>query len=142
MLQVAALYTLLAFLADANIVDGNLGPGQAAALWGLLFATMLIMRAAARRLAGALVDEERCVILGNAEAAHWLNTKLQRCEGARVEVVGRVPLSAGDPSANGLPVLGDFESLVGVLGEHRVDRALIAPGRGMATTACSTRSGS
>ena len=128
--NVATLYTLLAFLAGANVVEGTFGRPQAAVLWGLLFLLMLLMRSLARALAGALVPEERCVIVGNAEAAHWLATKMERCEGARVEVVGRVPLSPEDTSVNELPLLGRFDALEALFAEHRVDRALIAPGSG------------
>ena len=128
--QVAALYTLLAFFAGERIVDGTFGRGQAAALWGLLFVSMLLMRGLARRLAGKMVDEERCIILGNADAAHWLTTKLERSQETKARVVGRVPLSPEDTSSNALPMLGSFDSLGSALAEHRVDRALIAPGRG------------
>ncbi len=127
--RVAVLYTLLAFLAGAGFVAGTLGRPQAAILCGLLFTLMLLMRVLARALAGSLLAEERCVILGNADAAHWLATKLERSPGARVEVLGRVPLS-DDPSTNELPVLGSLDTLGRLLAEHRVDRALIAPGRG------------
>jgi exopolysaccharide biosynthesis polyprenyl glycosylphosphotransferase len=91
---------------------------------------MVLMRTLARHLACALVEEERCVILGNADAAHWLSTKLERSRGARVHVAGRIPLNPDDTSRNELPLLGSFESLERLLAEHRVDRALIAPGRG------------
>jgi exopolysaccharide biosynthesis polyprenyl glycosylphosphotransferase len=128
--RVAALYTLLAFLAGGAIVEGDFSQEQAAFLWGLLFGLMLSMRALARRLAGALTAEERCVILGNAEAAHWLSCKLDRCEGARVQVVGRVRLNPDDDSLNELSVLGDLDSLAALLGRYEIDRALIAPGRG------------
>ena len=50
------------------------------------------------------------MILGNAEAAHWLLTKLDRCPGIKVDVIGRIPLGAGDASANALPVLGEVEA--------------------------------
>jgi exopolysaccharide biosynthesis polyprenyl glycosylphosphotransferase len=128
--RVAVLYTLLAFLAGGAIVEGGLGRPQAALLCGLLLTLMLLMRGLSRAVAGLLVADERCVILGNADAAHWLATKLERSPGARVEVVGRVPLSPGDPSTNALPVLGGLDSLGALLTAHRVDRALIAPGRG------------
>ena len=128
--NVATLYTLLAFLAGANVVEGTFGRPQAAVLWGVLFLFMLLLRGVARALAGALVPEERCVILGNAEAAHWLATKMERCDGARVQVVGRVPLSPDDTSVNELPLLGRFDALEALFAEHRVDRALIAPGSG------------
>ena len=126
----AALYTLLAFLAGGAIVEGTLGREQAAVLWVLLFGSMLLMRAMARGLAGVLVDEERCVILGNADAAHWLAIKLERCTGTRTRLIGRIPLSPDDSSANELPLLGRLDALGKLLGDHRVDRALIAPGSG------------
>jgi exopolysaccharide biosynthesis polyprenyl glycosylphosphotransferase len=125
---VASLYTLLAFLAGEAIVEGTFGREQAAVLWGLLFLAMLLARVCARHVAARLTKEERCVILGNAQAAHWLSSKLARCEGARVNVVGRVPLSNDDASVNGMPVLGSFDSLASLLVEHEIDRALIAPG--------------
>ncbi|HXV05343.1 MAG TPA: sugar transferase [Solirubrobacterales bacterium] len=128
--RVATLYTLLTFLAGGRIVEGTLGRGQAVLLWAALFLSLLLMRDLARRLAGVRVDEERCVVLGNADAAHWLCTKLERCEGANTRVLGRVPLNPDDTSVNELPVLGGFDSLERLFAEHRVDRALIAPGRG------------
>ena len=128
--EVATLYTLLAFLGGANIVEGTFGREQAAALWGLLFTLMLLMRMLARRLAAALVDKERCVILGNADAAHWLTTKLERSVASRTQIVGRVPLSPSDSSTNQLPRLGRFDALERLLAEHSVDRVLIAPGHG------------
>ncbi len=127
---VATLYTLLAFLAGEKIVEGTFGRAQAAVLWGMLFLLMLVGRGLARRIAASRVTEERCVILGNAEAASWLSTKLERCTGSSTEVVGRVPLNPDDTSVNGLPMLGHFDDLEGLLVEHEVDRALIAPGTG------------
>ncbi|MGH3262840.1 MAG: nucleoside-diphosphate sugar epimerase/dehydratase, partial [Trebonia sp.] len=127
---VATFYTLLAFLAGLNIVDGVFGRAQAAVLWISLFALMLLMRAFARWIAGALVEDERCLIVANANAAHWLATKLERSPGARTHVVGRVPFSPHDTSSDELPLLGGFESIEHLIAEHRVDRALIAPGKG------------
>ncbi len=125
--RVAALYTLLAFLAGEAIVDGTFGREQAAVLWGLLFVLMLVGRGCARGVAGMIVPKERCVILGNAEAAHWLNSKLERRAGKRADVVGRVPLSPDDTSTNEVALLGGFDSLESLLEQHNVDRALIAP---------------
>ncbi len=124
---VATLYTLLAFLAGEAIVEGTFGREQAVVLWALLFFSLLVGRAVARRIAESLAEDERCVILGNAEAAAWLSTKLDRCPGSSTEVVGRVPLSPDDGSVNGLPLLGGFDSLGALLREQKIDRALIAP---------------
>jgi exopolysaccharide biosynthesis polyprenyl glycosylphosphotransferase len=78
----------------------------------------------------ALADEERCVILGNAKAAHLLTAKLARSRGIKANVIGRVPIDPNDTSVNELPLLGSFESLERLLTEHAVDRAVIAPGYG------------
>jgi exopolysaccharide biosynthesis polyprenyl glycosylphosphotransferase len=126
--RVAALYTLLAFLAGTAIVDGPFGSDQAAALWALLFISMLITRTIARRIAGAIAPEERCVILGTAEAGHWLSSKLERSHATRVRIVGRVPLNPNDQSTNELSLLGSFEQLGLLLAEHDVDRVVLAPG--------------
>jgi exopolysaccharide biosynthesis polyprenyl glycosylphosphotransferase len=127
---VASLYTLLAFLAGDAIVDGTLGREQALLLWVLMIGLTLLTRALARRGAAAIVPAERCLILGNAEAAHWLSSKLERCQGGRICVVGRVPINPDDSSLNGMPLLGRFGDLETVLEDNGVDRALIAPGRG------------
>jgi exopolysaccharide biosynthesis polyprenyl glycosylphosphotransferase len=128
--RVAALYTLLVFLGGERIVNGTFGRGQALLFWALLFFSMLLMRWLARGLAGNLVAEERCLILGNAEASQWLTTKLQRSHGTKVRVVGRVPLSPEVEGPGGLATLGEFGQLSGLLRQYSVDRALIAPGRG------------
>ncbi len=127
--RVAALYTLLAFLAGDAVVHGSLGRDQALFLWGFLFVSMLALRGLARRVASRLVDDERCLVIGQAGPAHRLAAKLDRCPGTRAGVVGRVPLSPNDLSINELPVLGSFESLGRLLAEYGVDRAVIAPGR-------------
>jgi exopolysaccharide biosynthesis polyprenyl glycosylphosphotransferase len=128
--RVAALFTLLAFLAGDNVVSGHLGQAQAAALWGILFVSMIALRSTARCVAGLVSPAERCLILANAEAAQWLSTKLERSHRTNVCVVGRVPLGPDGLSAGAVPWLGDFDALEALLDEHKVDRALIARGKG------------
>jgi exopolysaccharide biosynthesis polyprenyl glycosylphosphotransferase len=130
--RVAALYTLLAFLAGDAMVDGHLGQAQGVALWGILFVSMVVLRSTARCIAGRVSSQERCLILANAEAAQWLSTKLERSHRTNVCVVGRIPLGPGDVSAGGggVPRLGAFDALESLLDEHKIDRALIARGKG------------
>ena len=52
--RVATLYTLIVSIGAGYLIDGHLGSEQALALWVLLFGSMLVTRAAARRLARAL----------------------------------------------------------------------------------------
>ena len=125
---VATLYTLIIFLAGPNIVDGPLGRDQALGLWGLLLMSMLVTRCIARRLARAVAPEERCLVLGDHLVAAWLANKVAGTPGLKTRIVGRVALEPDPPGANGLPVLGEFDTLGVALAEHDVDRVIIAPG--------------
>ena len=121
--SVATFYTLLTFLGGEKLVGGDFGQVQGAFLWAILFVSLLTMRASMRRVARSIAPAERCVILGNADAAAWLTEKLER-SGAGSVVVGRVPLNPSDSSSGGLPVLGTFNSLDHLLRRHQIDRAL------------------
>jgi exopolysaccharide biosynthesis polyprenyl glycosylphosphotransferase len=125
---VATLCTLLVFLAGDYIVDGPFGRDQALGFWGLLFASMLVTRCVARRVARALAPEERCLVLGDHEVAAWLASKVENTPGVSTRIVGRVPLERDPPGANHLPILGGFDTLGLVLADHDVDRVIIAPG--------------
>jgi exopolysaccharide biosynthesis polyprenyl glycosylphosphotransferase len=127
--SVATLFTLLAFLGGEKLATGEFDRPQAFALWALLCVGMLCMRTQMRKLASSRVPTERCLILGNADAAHWLTEKLRRSQHCNVDVVGRVTLNPSDGSTNELPVLGDLDSLAEILAMNEVDRALIAPAR-------------
>jgi exopolysaccharide biosynthesis polyprenyl glycosylphosphotransferase len=125
---VATLYTLLIFLAGDWIVDGSFGRDQALGLWGLLFGSMLVTRCGARRLARAVAPPERCLVLGDHEVAAWLAAKVDASPGVKTLIVGRVPLETDPPGANGLSILGGFDTLGLTLEQHDVDRVIIAPG--------------
>jgi exopolysaccharide biosynthesis polyprenyl glycosylphosphotransferase len=125
--RVATLYTLLAWVGSDLMIEGYLGSGQALALWMLLFVSMLVTRASARRLARAIAPEERCLVLGDAAAARWISSKLQSTGGIKACVVGRVPLEPESPGPNGVRVFGGFDTLGLALAEQDVDRVVIAP---------------
>jgi exopolysaccharide biosynthesis polyprenyl glycosylphosphotransferase len=128
--RVAALFTLLTFLAGDAVVQGHLGRDQALALWLILFVSMVVLRWAARGLGGLATPPERCLILANSEAAQWLTTKLERSHRTNVEVVGRVPLGPDSSNDGSVPRLGTVEELASLLDEYEVERALVARGRG------------
>jgi exopolysaccharide biosynthesis polyprenyl glycosylphosphotransferase len=125
--RVATLYTLLVWLAGDALVQGPyFGRDQAIGLWGLLFFSMLVFRAAARWVARSISPAERCLVLGDHTAAKWVAQKLEACHGVKAEVVGRVPLEIERPLQNGLPVLGEFDTLGIVLADKEIDRVIIA----------------
>lgn len=143
--RVATLYTLLAWLAEGWLIEGQFGHVQVLALWALLLMQMLITRAVVRRLARACTPQERCMVLGDDAAATLMRDKLARCPGTKALVVGYVALEGQDTGEhrtatvagkNGLAVidgdehptmLGDFEGLGDVLARHEIDRVIIAP---------------
>jgi exopolysaccharide biosynthesis polyprenyl glycosylphosphotransferase len=130
--RVATLYTLVLFIAGDTIAHGPLGRDQALGLWMLLFVSMLGTRASARWTARALAPEERCLVLGDSEAGAWLASKLEAGSGIRARVVGRVALEPDPPGVNGVPLLGDYETLGVVLADQDIDRVIIAPGDSVA----------
>ena len=124
---VATLYAFLIWLAGDLIVDGQFGRDQAVGVWALLLASMLATRALARYVARAVSDEERCLVLGDADTAGWLARRFDEMPSLKARVVGRVPLEPELPGANGLPVLGDVATLGRLIDEERVERAIVAP---------------
>src|SRR6185437_6677948 len=92
-----------------------------------LFVSMVGLRAVARRTAPLLVDGERCLIIGGADTARRLASQIDRCVGAKAEVIGRLG-RVGERDDGVVPLLGEFGALRQVLCDHRIDRAVIAPG--------------
>jgi exopolysaccharide biosynthesis polyprenyl glycosylphosphotransferase len=127
LLKAATLYVLVLWLGAPIVLEGELGRTQGFACWVLLPTLMLATRAAARRLAGARSVEERCLVLGDPVAAHWLKGKMASTTVVRAHIVGRVALEPASSRSNGVPLLGDFSALGLVLAEHDIHRVIIAP---------------
>src|SRR5215212_11059365 len=111
--QAATLYTLLIWLFDSVMVDGPVGNKQVLVLWVLLFTSMALCRAIARRLLRPMTAPEACVVVGGAASAAGLSAKLSDTSRVGASVVGRVPLEREDNFHDqpDVPVLGDLESL-------------------------------
>jgi exopolysaccharide biosynthesis polyprenyl glycosylphosphotransferase len=124
---VATLYAFLIWLAGDLIVEGVFGRDQAAAVWALLFASMLATRTLARYIARTVSTEERCLVLGDADTTRWVARRFDEAPGLKARVVGRVPLEPDPSSGNGIPVLGGADALRPLIIEESIDRAIIAP---------------
>jgi exopolysaccharide biosynthesis polyprenyl glycosylphosphotransferase len=124
---VATLYAFLIWLGGDLIVEGHFGRDQAVGVWALLLASMFATRALARYVARAVSDEERCLVLGDADTAGWIARRFAEMPGLNACVVGRVPLEPDLPGSNGLPVLGAVAALGPMLHEERIERAIIVP---------------
>jgi exopolysaccharide biosynthesis polyprenyl glycosylphosphotransferase len=126
--RLATLLTLLVYLSGNSLMIGGFGRWNALGFWALLFFGLVGFRYLARQTAAAATEDERCIIVGNAESADWLAEKMERSHRTRVEVVGRVALHASDRDTGDVEKLGDFSELADLLPLFEVDRALVAPG--------------
>ena len=125
--QVAALYSLLLWLAGGYLVQGELGRSQVLALWALLLLSMLLARALARRMAQSIAPDERCLVLGDPASYERLRRKFRHSHGLPATLVGRVPLVDRPGRRFGGEVLGSLDRLALTLAEHDVQRVIIAP---------------
>jgi len=130
--QVSTLYTLAIWLAQDLVVTGEgmggqLGNDQVLGIWALLFVSMLASRTVARALALRISPAERCLVLGDAQAASHVKKKFAASGSLKAEIVGRVVLAEDEDASNGVPVLGHMERLGLILGRYDVHRVIIAP---------------
>ena len=138
--QIAAVFTLGAWLVQEGIDPTAFTTTEAGLLWPLLVGMLVVGRDSARRIAREITPTERCVVIGNAPAAESLSQSFERGSAAGSEIVGRMPLEYGrrhgeDPPGVvvpcTVPFLGDLGDLQRILAEHRVDRVLVVPGAGV-----------
>jgi exopolysaccharide biosynthesis polyprenyl glycosylphosphotransferase len=127
--QVATVYALLAWLGEPLLVSERLGRSAVAALWLGLVVGMPVARACARRLVLRRTPIERCLVLGDRQAAQQLAAKLEKSPLAGAEIVGYIPLEGKrgwEPEiVRGLPRLGSITNLPAALWEHRIERVVI-----------------
>jgi len=99
--HLATLTALLAFLGDEVIVDPALGHPEVLALWGSLFALLVVGRGLARAAARAVTPVERVLLVAPQGQAAEVARKL-RFGSVHAELVGVVPpdrigMRADDP---------------------------------------------
>ncbi|MDX6587865.1 MAG: hypothetical protein QOI31_2338 [Solirubrobacterales bacterium] len=87
----ATLVTLLLWLADGAVVEGNIDRGQVVAMWGSLFLGLIVLRPMARSLARATTPVERCLFVGDEPSAERLREKLASLRAVKAELVGWQP---------------------------------------------------
>ncbi len=121
----ATLYTLLIWLLDPFIVDGELGRKQVIGLWACLFLCLLLARTIARTLALRYTEPERCLVLGEPTAAEPIIRKLgERAGGMKTQVVARMPLQGDINHVAGLTDVAQ------AIRDNDVHRVILVPGSG------------
>jgi exopolysaccharide biosynthesis polyprenyl glycosylphosphotransferase len=127
LLQTATLCTLLAYLAGDRLVAGGLDKPQLLALWVLLLLALLAFRVLARRVVMKFTPAERCLLLGDVEAAQRIEEKFSVSHSMKATLVGRVRMTGDPREPGGRPELGPIADLDFILRTHRIDRVIIAP---------------
>jgi exopolysaccharide biosynthesis polyprenyl glycosylphosphotransferase len=125
--QTATVCTLVLFLAGDLVVSGGLERGQTVTFWIVLLAGLLCFRAVARWMVIRGTPSERCLVLGDRNAAERINEKFSLSHSMKAELVGRVRMT-GDPRERGEPPeLGPIGDLDYILRTYAIDRVIIAP---------------
>jgi exopolysaccharide biosynthesis polyprenyl glycosylphosphotransferase len=128
-LGLATMTTLLLWLADGALIEGEIGREQVLACWGLLLVGMIAFRGAARAIAVRATPVERCLFVGDAASAEEFREKLTLSHSVHAELVGWLPASsgldgAGDSSGqSSLP-----ERIRSLIAERDVHRIVLGPG--------------
>jgi exopolysaccharide biosynthesis polyprenyl glycosylphosphotransferase len=126
--QLATSYTMTVWLLQPVFVDGALGQRQVFGLWMMLFLFGILGRTIARAIARRVVDEERCVVIGDLETAKHLKAKLESDAKVKATVVGVLGFAASNPAAIANGHLRESISLLQqTIVDLRADRALLSP---------------
>jgi exopolysaccharide biosynthesis polyprenyl glycosylphosphotransferase len=125
--QTATLMTLALALLDRVVLATSLGKPLVVELWALLFFTMCALRVIARWIVLHVTPAERCVVLGDHEAAQRIEEKLSLSHSMKAELVGRVPLGRETRDAGDSTVVGPLADLDFILRAEHIDRVIIAP---------------
>jgi exopolysaccharide biosynthesis polyprenyl glycosylphosphotransferase len=125
--HVATLCALVAWLAGGLIVAGALDRREALFLWLALAALLILMRTAARAIALRAAPPERCLFIGDADAATTIRSKLSDHGGIRANLVAHLDLDKIEPwstDVHSATKLAEVRELARKLDIHR---AIVAP---------------
>jgi exopolysaccharide biosynthesis polyprenyl glycosylphosphotransferase len=132
-LYLAVVFALTAWLTEAVLFNGYLSRPEVFALTLSSFVLISVGRLSVRAVVRATTPEERCIVLGGPADAGRIAAKLQQARCTNAVVVGWVSID-GPEAEQGwdkrAPAkLGEFRSLVQIVGAHAVERVIIAPTR-------------
>jgi exopolysaccharide biosynthesis polyprenyl glycosylphosphotransferase len=127
---IAAVFSMFVWLVLSGRGDGPFERGEMGALWVLLVILPCTGRALGRWLVRKATSVERCLVIGDAVSAARLRHKLSESRSMKATIVGLVPLgitAIEGHGANGVPVVGEMETLGLVLVERDVQRVIVVP---------------
>jgi exopolysaccharide biosynthesis polyprenyl glycosylphosphotransferase len=119
--ELATLTAFLLWLGDSLFIIGELGRGQALALWGVLFLLLLTCRAAARAAARQIAPTERVLLMGAPRSLDRVQSKMELGERVDAEVAGRIDFSTARDAVEAAQTARRLAS------ELNVQRLVLAP---------------
>jgi exopolysaccharide biosynthesis polyprenyl glycosylphosphotransferase len=123
--QAATLTTVVAFLLESAVLNTPIGARTFALTWLGLSVIAIACRVAARAIARSATAPERCLLVGDAEVAARLESKMAAMATVKATFVGRIPLDA-EPEHRKERDLGTLDDLPEVVLEQRVHRVIVA----------------
>ncbi|HYN89108.1 MAG TPA: sugar transferase, partial [Ardenticatenaceae bacterium] len=124
LVAVAAIFVLLIEGVQALEFQGRSHP---LLLWALIGGLLVTARAAARFVAVRVAGTERVLVIGDSTALKLVKRKLAGDPHLNAAVVGRVSLDDDEADDGFGKRLGTVDDLPAILGEHRVERVIVAP---------------
>jgi exopolysaccharide biosynthesis polyprenyl glycosylphosphotransferase len=125
--QVATLFTLAIWGLGRALAGSPINPTDALVLWIALFVMLIVARTCARALARAMTVVERCLFIGDEDAAQRFRAKLGHGHGVKATVVAQMDLDQALPLANVTPSSPDLAELRNFVREADVHRVVVAP---------------
>jgi exopolysaccharide biosynthesis polyprenyl glycosylphosphotransferase len=113
----ATLGALVIWLLDGAVVDDPFSRAQVFGIWILLFLLLCCLRAVARKLAVDLAPVERCLLVGDHDAAEYVAEKLAISPAVKAELVCSVTPAPRGPGTG-------FDELPSELGKTIVEREI------------------
>jgi exopolysaccharide biosynthesis polyprenyl glycosylphosphotransferase len=123
--QAATVTTVVAFLLESAALHTPIGARPFALTWLGLSVIVISCRVIARAIARGMTAPERCLLVGDAEVAERLESKIASMANVKATFVGRIPLDA-EPESGAERGLVTLDDLPGVVLEQRVHRVIVA----------------
>jgi exopolysaccharide biosynthesis polyprenyl glycosylphosphotransferase len=123
--QAATVTTVVAFLLESAVLHTPIGARPFALTWLGLSVIVISCRVVARAIARGVTAPERCLLVGDAEVADRLESKIASMANVKATFVGRIPLDA-EAEYGGERGLVTLDDMPGVVLEQRVHRVIVA----------------
>ena len=127
LLGLSTTTTLLIWLADGTLIQGEIGRDTVVVTWVTLLVGMIVLRSLARDVARRVTPIERCLFVGDAASAQEFREKLATSHAVHAELVGWLPAGIGHEEAvEGRASLP--ERVRALIIERDVHRVVLGPG--------------